>query len=168
MKSGLTTRIDNVQAILDALKTIGKKEVLVGIPAEDSDREDVPFGNAGIGYLNEKGSPLQNIPARPHLVPGVKSVEDQTVPQLKLAVQAALDGNSDGAARALGRAGSYAANGVKRYMTITALTPLAPNTLYRRKHRKEAPRQGDKPLIDTGKYRDSVTYVVRDKDDEYF
>ncbi|EKK7326266.1 hypothetical protein PO689_004075, partial [Escherichia coli] len=95
-KSGVTTRVDNAQAILDALKSISKKEVLVGIPEADSEREDVPFGNAGIGYLNEYGSPAQNIPPRPHLVPGVKSVEGQTVPQLKAAAQAALDGNASG------------------------------------------------------------------------
>ncbi|MGT6424909.1 hypothetical protein ACRW3U_28960, partial [Escherichia coli] len=116
-KSGVTTRVDNAQAILDALKSISKKEVLVGIPEADSEREDVPFGNAGIGYLNEYGSPAQNIPPRPHLIPGVKSVEGQTVPQLKAAAQAALDGNAAGAERALNRAGTLAANGVRRYMT---------------------------------------------------
>lgn len=118
-KSGVTTRVDNAQAILDAIRSLTKKDVLVGIPSEDSERDDVPFGNAGIGYVNEYGSPAQNIPPRPHLVPGVKSVEEQTVPQLKAAAQAALDGNAAGAERALNRAGTLAANGVRRYMTIT-------------------------------------------------
>lgn len=72
MKSGVKVTTDNAQAILDSLKALTSKEVLIGIPAEDSDREDVPFGNAGIGYLNEYGSPAQNIPPRPHLRPGVK------------------------------------------------------------------------------------------------
>ncbi|HAX2567517.1 TPA: hypothetical protein JW640_001108 [Escherichia coli] len=67
-KSGVTTRVDNAKAILDALRSLTKKDVLVGIPSEDSERDDVPFGNAGIGYLNEYGSPEQNIPPRPHLV----------------------------------------------------------------------------------------------------
>lgn len=44
-KSGVTTRVDNAQAILDALRSLTKKDVLVGIPEEDSEREDVPFGN---------------------------------------------------------------------------------------------------------------------------
>ena len=65
MKSGITIRADNAQAILDALKSISKKEVLVGIPEDDSQREDAPFGNAGIGYVNEYGSPAQNIPPTP-------------------------------------------------------------------------------------------------------
>ena len=51
-KSGVTTRVDNAKAILDALRSLTKKDVLVGIPSEDSGRDDVPFGNAGIGYLN--------------------------------------------------------------------------------------------------------------------
>ena len=164
MKSGVSIRSDTSQAILDALKSIGKKEVLVGIPEEDSQREDVPFGNAGIGYLNEFGSPAQNIPDRPHLQPGVKSVEDQTIPLLKAAAQAALDGDMSGAERSLNQAGTLAANGVKRYMTITGFTPLAESTLYNRKHRKTAPRNGEKPLIDTGQYRRAITHVVRDKD----
>lgn len=164
MKSGVTIRSDTSQAILDALKAIGKKEVLVGIPEEDSERDDVPFGNAGIGYLNEYGSPAQNIPPRPHLQPGVKSVEDQTVPLLRSAAQAAFEGDMSGAERSLNQAGTLAANGVKRYMTITGFTPLAESTLYNRKHRKVAPRNGEKPLIDTGQYRRAITHVVRDKD----
>ena len=37
-KSGVTTRVDNAQAILDALRSLTKKDVLVGIPEEDSER----------------------------------------------------------------------------------------------------------------------------------
>lgn len=179
MKSGVTIVSDNSQSIFDALKSIAKKEVLVGIPEEDSDRDDVPFGNAGIGYINEKGSPAQNIPARPHLVPGVQSVQDQTVPKLKAAAQAALEGNEDRAERELNVAGTLAANGVKRYMTITGFTPLADSTVEARARRgrkgakEEMARRASgepagtdlaKPLIDTGQYRRAITHVVRDKD----
>ncbi|EMX0763208.1 hypothetical protein RZP91_03410 [Citrobacter freundii] len=189
-KSGVTTRVDNAQAILDSLRSLTKKDVLVGIPSEDSEREDVPFGNAGIGYVNEYGSPAQNIPPRPHLIPGVKSVEEQTMPQLKAAAQAALDGNAAGAERALNRAGTLAANGVRRYMTITGFTPLADSTVEARARRGRkgakaelARRSSDgklnainpdsgqlisnenvRPLIDTGQYRRAITHVVRDKD----
>lgn len=178
MKSGVTVRADNTQALFDALRAISNKDVLVGIPAEDSQREDVPFGNAGIGYINEKGSPAQNIPARPHLQPGVKSVEDQTIPLLKAAAQAALDGNMSGADRALNQAGTVAANGVKRYMTITGFTPLAESTLEGRaaRGRKGAAKElasraaenlpdnaNARPLIDTGQYRRAITSVVRNK-----
>lgn len=160
MKSGLTINGDNVQSILDAIKTLANKDVLVGIPEGESDRDDAPFGNAGIGYVNEYGSPAQNIPPRPHLKPGVKSVESQTLPQLRAAALAVLNGDSAGAEQALERAGTLAANGVKRYMTITGFTPLADSTLAARKRRG---RSGNKPLIDTGQYRRAITHVVRDK-----
>lgn len=179
MKSGVSIHLDTAQSILDALKAIGKKEVLVGIPEEGSPREDVPFGNAGIGYLNEYGSAAQNIPPRPHLIPGVKSVEDQTVPQLKAAAQSALDGDAAAAEKALNRAGNIAANGVRRYMTITGFTPLADSTVEARAHRGRKGAKAElarraagespgtdlvKPLIDTGQYRRAITHVVRDKD----
>jgi hypothetical protein len=57
------------------------------------------------------------------------------VPQLKAAAQAALDGNAAGAERALNRAGTLAANGVRRYMTITGFTPLADSTVEARARR---------------------------------
>jgi len=160
VKSGLTIRSDNAAAVLASLKAIASKDVLVGIPEEKSERDDVPFGNAGIGYINENGSPAQNIPARPHLVPGVRSVDEQTLPHLRAAAQAAMSGNTAAAEMELNRAGALAANGVKRYMTITGFTPLADRTINARLARG---RTGDKPLIDTGQYRRAITYVVRDK-----
>lgn len=161
MKSGLTIRTDDAQGILDALKTLANKDVLVGIPESKDLRDDGEFGNAGIGYVNENGSPQQNIPARPHLKPGVRSVEQEYLPHLKAAAQKALEGNAEGAITSLDRAGTIAANGVKRYITITGFIPLSDVTLAQRRKRG---RTGNKPLIDTGEYRRSITHVVRDKD----
>lgn len=178
MGSGVRITRDNAQAIFDALKQLGKKDVLVGIPAEDSDRDDVPFGNAGIGYINEFGSPAQNIPARPHLTPGVRSVDDQTLPQLEKAATAILSGDQAGADRALNRAGIIASGGVKRYLNASGFTPLADSTVAARARRgrkgakkeiesrkagNDAGTANAKPLIDTGQYRNSITYIVRDK-----
>lgn len=161
MKSGLTVRSDSVQSILDALKTLANKDVLVGIPESKDERDDGDIGNAAIGYINENGSPAQNIPPRPHLKPGVKSVEQDFMPHLKTAAQKALEGNAEGAVTSLDRAGIVAANGVKRYITITGFTPLADATIANRLRRG---RTGNKPLIDTGEYRRSITHIVRDKD----
>lgn len=164
MKSGLTVRVDAAKNILDALKTLANKDVLVGIPEGKDERQaedEGDFGNAGIGYINENGSPKQNIPARPHLKPGVKSVEQDYLPHLKAAAQKALEGNAEGAETSLDRAGTVAANGVKRYITITGFIPLSDVTLAQRRKRG---RTGNKPLIDTGEYRRSITHVVRDKD----
>lgn len=181
MKSGVTVTGDNAQAIIDALKSLTKKDVLVGIPEEDSERDDVPFGNAAIGYINENGSPAQNIPARPHLTPGVKSVEDKTLPELKSAALAALNGDEAGAERAMNRAGTIAADGVRRYITTAGFTPLADSTVAARARRgrkgaaKELARRAEgeapgialaRPLNDTGQYWRAITHVVREKDAE--
>lgn len=161
MKSGLTVRSDSAQRILDALKTLANKDVLVGIPDSKDERDDGDIGNAAIGYINENGSPAQNIPPRPHLKPGVRSVEQDFMPHLKTAARKALEGDAEGAVTSLDRAGTVAANGVKRYITITGFTPLADATIANRLRRG---RTGNKPLIDTGEYRRSITHVVRDKD----
>lgn len=161
MNSGLTVRSDSAQSILDALKTLANKDVLVGIPESKDERDDGDIGNAAIGYINENGSPAQNIPPRPHLKPGVRSVEQDYMPHLKSAARKALEGDAEGAVKSLDRAGTVAANGVKRYITITGFTPLADATIANRLRRG---RTGNKPLIDTGEYRRSITHVVRDKD----
>ncbi|CDL85408.1 hypothetical protein [Xenorhabdus szentirmaii] len=178
MKSGLTIKVDKANAILDALKTLGNRDVLVGVPAENSSRDDVPFGNAGIGYINEFGSPAQNIPARAHLRPGIRSVEERTTEQLKIAANAVLDGKQDKAEKALNKAGIIAVNGVKNFMTSHDFEPLADPTVEARARRGRkaakaemenrkagiAPNNANaRPLIDTGAYRRSITYVVRNK-----
>lgn len=161
MRSGMRTGVDNVQSILDALDTLTNKEVLVGIPEAKDEREgEGEFGNAGIGFINENGSPAQNIPPRPHLKPGVQAAETEFMPHLRAAALKALEGNAEGAVTSLDRAGMVAANGVKRYITITGFIPLADATIANRLRRG---RTGNKPLIDTGEYRRSITHVVRDK-----
>lgn len=161
MKSGLTIRADLSGKILQALKEVGKKDVLVGIPEGKSEREDTDIGNAAIGYINENGSPAQNIPARPHLVPGVRKAQAETIPLLKSAAQSILAGDSSAANRDLNQAGFLAANTVKMYIRDACFVPLSPVTISKRLRKG---RTGDAPLIDTGEYRDSITYVVRDKD----
>ncbi|EKN3393350.1 hypothetical protein FG426_004104 [Yersinia enterocolitica] len=193
MKSGLKVRVDKANGILAAFKSIGNKDVLVGIPESTSNREPedgekVTIGNAQIGYINEYGSPAQNIPARPHLQPGVQSVQDKTIAKLKQAAQAVFDGNSAAAEKALNQAGLIASDAVRRYMTIANLIPLADSTLAARARRGRkgairelARREGEgslmekneqgqlisntnaRPLIDQGQYRRAITYIVRDK-----
>lgn len=178
MKSGLTVRWDSTPSLFAALKNLGKRDVLVGIPAEKAARDAVPFGNAAIGYLNEKGSPAQNIPARPHLQPGVKSAQRQIVPALKAAALAELAGDHPEVDVALHTAGMLAVNGVKGYMQKAGFTPLANSTVAARarRGRKGAQRElkrraageepdnaNARPLIDTGSYRNAITYVVREK-----
>ncbi|MCJ2023540.1 hypothetical protein, partial [Methylobacterium sp. J-067] len=52
-----------------------EKRVLIGIPAESmhpGEKGEKPINNAALGYLFEYGQPEKNLPARPHLFPGVE------------------------------------------------------------------------------------------------
>lgn len=60
MKSGLIIRADNAQAILDALKTLGNRDVLVGIPSDRAERSDgMEINNAELGYLHSFGGTIR-------------------------------------------------------------------------------------------------------------
>ena len=154
---------DNLQSVLDAFKTLTKNEVLIGVPAEDAEREPdpddpKPANNAMIGYVNEFGSPAQNIPARPHLVPGVQGVSDRLVKALRKGCEGALDGKRGAADKSLRAAGLIAEAGVKDKITSIIPPELAPGTLAERKRHGF---EGETPLVVTGQYRNSITSVLK-------
>jgi hypothetical protein len=132
----------------------------------------------------EAGSPARNIPARPHLRPGVEESQGVWLPYFEQAATAALAGNLGVMDRALDAAGQAAVSAVKNKITAKIPPPLQPGTVAgRRRHRgrqgraaRAAYRQfhaayqaggsmgGDTtptPLIDTSQYINSITYVKR-------
>ena len=156
MQSGMQTITDALPDLLRRLAAVAQRDVLVGVPAGEA-RDDGPT-NAEIGYQNEFGSPANNIPARPHLLPGVAAVQDKVASKLTQAADAAATGRPSDAERHLHAAGLLAQNSVRRTLTTTAYRPLSERTLAERRARG---RTGTKPLIDTGQYRRSITYIVR-------
>ncbi|WP_238925097.1 hypothetical protein [Achromobacter insuavis] len=157
----MTVTTDKLAQALATMAQLVKKDVLVGIPDSAPERkEDTPLSNAQIGYILDNGSPKANIPARPFLVPGVENVQPEIVEDFRGGAKAALDGNAAGVERALVRAGLRAQNSVRAKIQDGPFDPLAPRTLADRKKRG---RTGEKPLLDTGQLRNSVTYVVRKK-----
>ena len=156
-RTGLETLHDGLPDLLRRMAAVAQRDVLVGIPSGEQ-RDDGPT-NAEIGYQNEFGSPANNIPARPHLIPGVAAVQDKAVARLTQAASAAATGRMSDAERHLHAAGLIAQNSVRRTLTTAAYRPLSERTLAERRARG---RTGTKPLIDTGQYRNSITYVVRD------
>lgn len=156
MQSGMQMITDALPDLLRRLAAVAQRDVLVGVPAGE-ERDDGP-SNAEIGYQNEFGSPANNIPARPHLLPGVAAVQDKAAARLTQAADAAASGRVSDAERHLHAAGLLAQNSVRRTLTTTAYRPLSERTLAERRARG---RTGTKPLIDTGQYRRSITYVVR-------
>lgn len=157
----MTVTTDKLAQVLATMAQLVKKDVLVGIPDSAPEREeDTPLSNAQIGYILDSGSPKANIPARPFLVPGVENVQPEIVEDFRGGAKAALDGNAAGVERSLVRAGLRAQNSVRSKIQDGPFEALAPRTLVDRKKRG---RTGEKPLLDTGQLRNSVTYVVRKK-----
>lgn len=159
---------DHSDAIEAAVRDLLKSDVLIGIPAEADDRKPEPgekrkIGNAEIGYIMEYGAPEANIPARPHLEPGVEDASAEISFRMEKAAQAALEGDAAGVQRRLEEVGIVGMNAVRKKITDGPFAPLSDRTLAARRRRG---RTGEKPLIDTGQYRRSVTYVVRPRGSE--
>jgi phage gpG-like protein len=160
-KTGAVKVLDKLPKLLAAMNSLTMKDVMVGIPKEETARDDTgPLNNATIGYIMEHGAPEANIPARPFLIPGVEACKDKVAKQLAGAAKGAVQGNAIGIEEGLERAGLLAQNSVRAKINSGIGPSLAPSTIAARKRRG---RTGTKPLIDTGQLRNSITYVVRSK-----
>ncbi|MBN3822348.1 hypothetical protein G3O00_01790 [Burkholderia sp. Ac-20384] len=155
-------KIDRLDQVLKSISGLVQREVLVGVPDSTAGRKDQgqPLSNAEIGYIMESGSPANNIPARPHLVPGVQDARPKFEPQLQKGVEAALDGDLEQVNRRLNMAGLAAQNSVRTKVNSNVAPELAESTLEARRRRGIT---RENTLVDTGQYRNSITYVVRKK-----
>jgi hypothetical protein len=154
-----TSSKSNLPGLAKALEDLAKKRVLVGVPADKSFR-DGEINNAQLAYIHDKGSPAQNIPARPFLGPGIEEGLPAITTQLKKTAQAAFDGEVDGVEKGLHSTGLVAADAVKRKLVDGPFAPLKPATLAARKHKGFF---GTSPLNVTGQLRGAVSYVIRRK-----
>ena len=154
-------KIDRLKEIVTAIDALVKKEVLVGIPDGSPDRKDnEPISNAAIGYIQETGSPVNNIPARPFLVPGVADVQRQVADRLGAGAGAALDGDLEAAERQMGAAGMIASSSAKHKINSNIQPELKESTLEARRRRGVT---RENTLVDTGSLRNAITYVIRKK-----
>ncbi|MCL6466957.1 MAG: hypothetical protein I4O48_01360, partial [Ralstonia sp.] len=125
--------IDKLGDVIKAISGLANKDVLVGIPDSAPERTDTPITNAQIGYVMETGSPANNIPARPFLVPGIASVQDEVAARLRKGALSALDGSQTGVDTALKQAGMVGQNAVKQKITDGPFAPLSPRTVAERR-----------------------------------
>ena len=188
MKPGITMRDSfRLKKIFKAMRSIPERDVLVGIPEENSGRShelSQPITNAQLGYVHENGAPERNIPARPFLLPAIRETKDQVASYMRQAAAASLAGDEGKANRAMHAAGLLVSTAAKRNITQGIPPPLKSSTLRARARRKAgsghriglgaqdelnarangmAPStQFAKPLIDSGQMLAAITYVVRD------
>jgi hypothetical protein len=176
MLAGLEIKLDNLRKVLGSIETLTSHDVYVGFPAEhDTPREpyDLPKGSKGlppeepkvtnalIAFVQEHGSPALNIPARPFMIPGVRSIRDRSIQMLKKAALLGLEGKKQSSLDMLNALGMVGVSAVQRAITVGAgWAPLAELTLERRRARGV---RRTHPLLDSGQLRAHVTYVVRKK-----
>lgn len=182
---GVTITKDELPRLLASVKQLTKRRVLVGISDITAQREPNPddptadLNNAEIGYIHEFGAPEENIPARPFLMPGIMDARDKIIARLRKAGEAALAGKTVDIDRALTACGLETVDAVKNKIETGPFAPLAEITVRRRLTRTAAYKAAtpqrkaklmqaflggvNKPLIDTGALRDSITFVLRDK-----
>lgn len=163
---GVEIKIDKMKMLKSLMDAIDKHSVIVGIPSdsEKNAREDTPETNAEIGFTNEFGEPSMNIPPRPFLIPGVlNSVDKNTQIMVKGAKQALqLNGNPESdIKKVLETVGLVAQQSIQAQIIDGDYIPLAPYTLAQRRLRGFT---GEKPLIETGSLKNSITYVVEKND----
>lgn len=156
--------LDVLDGVLMSLKLIEAEELLVGIPQASSSRSGDDVTNAQIGYLNEHGSPANNIPPRPHLLPAVAEASPRAFESVKDVIAGALDSaqgkdKSRAAFRAVGEACTAAVK--KRIVNGDGFAPLQEKTI---EARQRSGFKGTKPLIRTGNLLNSYTYVIRKKE----
>jgi hypothetical protein len=188
--TGATVRkvVDRSDEIEAAIRSLAAQRVMVGVPAEkafrpaDTWEKEPPPNNAALAYIHENGAPEIRIPPRPFLRPGVQAAQEAITAGLRKAGELALAGDSLGVDAALNAVGLQAVSSVQRKITDGPFAPLSQRTIEARANRrgfKGGSRKGAKlwlkqsaagqtpdpnlvkPLIDTGKLRQSITYVIR-------
>lgn len=182
MANGFEIKLDvtNEKDIAKIANDLNKYAVYVGIPQKSSSRngeitnaellfiqtngvkkattitDNAPKGNAAyLMYEHEHGSPLYRIPPRPVLEPALNDKKDDIRHTLDKSVKIGLDGDMPGYVNALQRLGLRCQNFVRAWFNNpkNGWAPNAPATI--------RAKGSDKPLIDTGELRKSITYVVR-------
>lgn len=150
---------DLMKRIKDGIET----KLMVGVPEKNAARGDEgkqKVNNAQLAFIHTYGSPVNNIPARPFLVPAITQTEtmDRISELFKQGFEAAIEGGEESATPYLEKAGIVAVNAVNDYIQDSShFVPNAPETIRR--------KGSDKPLIDTASLKRSITYVIKRGDE---
>lgn len=152
----IKVRKDIYKDVKKKLKEFSKLDLLIGVPQEKTQREeaDRAITNAELMFIHTNGSPIRNIPKRPTIEPTIEENKQKISDKFKLAVNKILKHQGDGRAD-LEKLGLWIVNKVKAKFGSDELAENAPSTI--------KAKGSDRPLIDTGQLRNSVTYVIRKK-----
>jgi hypothetical protein len=148
-----------------AIKRFKNDAVLVGIPQTEDKREEQEkgtIGNAALLAINNFGSPVNNIPARPVMKIGIRNAQEAIAEQFKLAARAVLKEGQSAITKYYDRAGMVASQAIKKAINDQdGIKPPAESTLKARKYLTQKGFKGTKALVVTGQLRNAITWVLR-------
>ena len=152
-----------------ALDELSNMQALVGIPKDETIRtDDQEMTNSFLLYIHTHGDPRNRLPARPVIEPALEDAKDRIGTVMGEAIKGAMDGDRQRAVQNLKKAGMAGQNAARDWFTNpkNGWPPVSDERKEQkrskvRKARKD--KHNDRPLIDTGELRKSITYVVREK-----
>lgn len=134
------------------LKAARKIVALVGIPSDAKRHDDNPnIGLAEIAFIMEKGSAVNNIPARPFMKQ-TRTMNEKKVAGLSKKYLSSISTGKMSASDAIKKLGASYEGSMKRIFIEGSFAPDAPATVRRKK--------SSRPLIDTGLLRQSIKSKV--------
>ncbi|HEI8864194.1 TPA: hypothetical protein ACWLTD_003268 [Morganella morganii] len=142
-----------LKALEARIREVGKKKVVVGVPAATDGARKDGLSNATIAAAHEFGVP-GHIPERSFLRSTVGENKDKATGLLIRELKADIS-QGDFSGRAFGIVGEKLSGEVKRKIQAGINPELDPKTVAR--------KGSSKPLIDTGNLLQSITYEVREK-----
>ena len=140
---------------------LDKLRLVVGVTEDKNARTDSTTAtNSVIGYSMEFGLPDKNVPARPHLVLGIQDAQPDVIHQLGVGAVAVAFQDMSAVRETLDSAGDACVKAIVARIDAGQFEPLAASTV---KARLAKGNESVKPLVDTGQYRSSISYEVREK-----
>jgi len=154
MPFNFTDKDMGYKKLLQDIRKLGKgKEVFVGIRAEKGVEpvKGSDFNLAGLAVAMEFGTEDGHIPARPHYRPTVDEGRQEYLNDLQKGVTKAIF-NGSNIVKEFKKIGAKVSGDVKKRIKAGIKPDNAPSTI--------AAKGSSKPLIDTGRYWQTIDYEV--------
>lgn len=154
---------DITNAQLAYIHTNGVRSAGMKAETDKAVEEGTPYPLALQAYIKEHGSPAYRVPPRPFLEPGIEKHLDMVKGGMKAALLDVLNGG-DGRTQRENLGGAIAGKVQEYFEEDNGWPPLSPKTIARRKKGPDG-TASDVPLVDSGALRQSITYVIRKKEE---
>lgn len=150
-------------AELAYIHTNGVRSAGMKAETDKAVEEGTPYPLALQAYIKEHGSPAYRVPPRPFLEPGIEKHLDMVKGGMKAALLDVLNGG-DGRTQRENLGGAIAGKVQEYFEEDNGWPPLSPKTIARRKKGPDG-TASDVPLVDSGALQQSITYVIRKKEE---